>query len=120
MLTPSTQLSMREMRKRGYLVGKTEYWNSFTHHRVDLWGILDFLCLRSGEIVGLQTTSYTNIAGHRQKILQSITVIPILQSGMRLLLQGWKKGKTGRWELKEEEYVLDEQGKNVLIKESIC
>ena len=117
MKTPSAQLSMREMRKRGYIVAKVEYWNSFTHHRVDLFGLIDLLCLAKNDRIGVQTTSYTHIADHRQKALQSVFLVPILQSGIRYVLHGWKKGKTGRWELKEEEMVLGEDGGAVVMRE---
>jgi len=43
--TPATQLTLREMRKRGYTCEVVEHWNSFTQRRNDLFGFIDVLCL---------------------------------------------------------------------------
>jgi len=51
--TPATQLTLREMRKRGYTCEVVEHWNSFVRKRFDLFGMFDILCLGDGEVVGV-------------------------------------------------------------------
>ena len=53
MKTPATQLTLREMRKRGYTAFVVEHWDSFTKHRKDLFGFIDVLCLGDGEVIGV-------------------------------------------------------------------
>jgi len=43
--TPATQLTLREMRKRGYTAFVVEHWDSFARKRRDLFGFADILCL---------------------------------------------------------------------------
>lgn len=102
-----TQLSLREMRERGYRCQVVEFFHYYAKKRIDLFQIIDILCIRSGETVGVQTTAASCHAAHRTKILGSETVRPWLDAGNRLLLQSWRK-KENRWVMREEEFRLDE------------
>lgn len=91
------------MRARGYTCAIVEHWNSFAKIRQDLFGFVDVLCLGDGEIIGVQTTSRSNMSARAKKIREHENLLPVLDSGMRVLIQGWEKNKSNRWEVKESE-----------------
>ena len=98
-----TKLSLELMRARGYTCAIVEHWNSFARIRQDLFGFVDVLCLGDGEIIGVQTTSRSNMSARAKKIREHENLLPVLDSGMRVLIQGWEKNKSNRWEVKESE-----------------
>ena len=100
-----TELSLREMRKRGYRCQVVEHYHFYAKKRIDLFGIIDIVCIGRGKTVGLQTTSYSNISSHRKKIIECEARRDWIGDGNRILLHGWKK-KEGRWILKEEEFAI--------------
>ena len=91
------------MRARGYTCAIVEHWNPFAKIRQDLFGFIDVLCLGDGEIIGVQTTSRSNISARAAKIREHENLLPVLDSGMRVFIQGWQKNKSNRWEVKESE-----------------
>lgn len=93
--TSPTQRSLALMRSRGYLCAVTEHWNHFAKIRQDLFGIIDILCLGDNEVVGVQSTSASNISARVKKITDCEFLPAIRRSGIRLLVQGWKKTKAG-------------------------
>lgn len=101
-----TQLSLKEMRERGYLCQVVEHWHFYAKRRIDLFGIIDIICIRDGETVGLQTTSYGCLSGHRKKIRKSDTLRPWLRAGNVFLLHGWRKIK-GQHTLREQEFSMN-------------
>lgn len=109
-MTSPTQLSLKEMRSRGYRCEVVEYWHHFAKCRKDLFGIIDILCLGNGETIGLQTTDYTSISKHRTKALESENLRPWLLAGNRYVLHGWKKKDT-EWLLIEENFEIPDEGK---------
>lgn len=108
-MTPM-QLSLRHMRKQGYLCAITEHWNPYTRHRQDLFGMFDFLAIRENEIIGVQTTSAGALSSHRRKIEICPSKVPWLRSGGQIVLHGWRKiqkpQKRSKYVLKEEVYKL--------------
>jgi len=102
MAASPTQLTLKLMRERGYTCEITERWNAFTRTRHDLFNFIDVLCLRKGEVVGVQTTSRGNIAARRKKIRELETFPLVLDAGIKVVIHGWAKNKSNRWEVKEE------------------
>lgn len=103
MVSP-TQRTLAEMRKRGYeLVQVVEHWNQFARRRIDLYGIIDVVCVGgpSNDIVGVQATSGTNVAARVTKILESDAIQVLRRVGIKVLVQGWRKNAKGRYELRE-------------------
>ena len=96
-----TELSMKEMRKRGYLVQVTERWNAFAKIRVDLFGFIDVLCVKKGEIVGVQATSYSNVPARVNKIADHENTPIVREAGIRILVMGWRKDSNNRWTFRE-------------------
>lgn len=95
-----TQRSLAHLRERYPLVQVVERWIPQARKRVDLYGIVDILCVSETEIVGVQATSASNVAARLRKIAES-PATPILRAaGVRLLVHGWAKRKH-RWVLRE-------------------
>ena len=101
--TPANQLSLKLMRARGYYAETVERYNAFTKRKNDFAGFIDILCLGDGEIVGVQTTSRGHISDRLKKIREHENLPMVLDSGMRVVVQGWQKNKSNRWEVKEVE-----------------
>lgn len=77
------------MRKRGYACFIVEYWHAFAKQRRDLFGFVDLLCLGENEIIGVQTTSMSNVSARVNKIAEHENVAAVRKSGIRLLIHGW-------------------------------
>ena len=83
------------MRSRGFLARVVEHWNHFAKIRQDLWG-LDILCIRDHEIVGVQTTSASNVAARIKKLANAPETPLLRKAGIGIEVHGWKKVKN-RW-----------------------
>jgi len=100
MATSPTQRSMKLMRDRGYHVEVVEKWNSFTKTKKDLFGFIDVLCIADGCVVGVQSTSDSNVSSRVTKIKEHELYPVVLASGIQILVHGWhKKGRF--WEVRE-------------------
>lgn len=117
--------SREKWRKLGYYVEGTESITSVggMTRRNDLFGFCDLVALDlersaraySTPMVFLQVTSWANVSARKKKILNELTgkgqyAVPIrdiahalLCQGNRVIIEGWRKGKNGRWESKEVE-----------------
>jgi hypothetical protein len=91
-----TQLSKKHLTEQGYLPWITEHWNSFAKIRQDLFGFIDIIAVKEGSILGVQTTSKSNLSARVKKIKESEYLPIILSSGMRVIVHGWSKKKIGR------------------------
>jgi hypothetical protein len=89
------------MREKGFHAEVTEKWVPGANIRKDLWGFVDILCLGAdGSIVGVQSTSASNVAARIAKIAESPLVGSVRKAGIRIVVQGWRKVK-GRWQVRE-------------------
>jgi hypothetical protein len=96
-----TQRSLALMRERGFHAETVERWIPGANIRRDLWGFVDILCLgMDGELVGVQTTSASNLAARITKIAESPLIDRIRKAGIKLVAHGWGK-KKGRWQVRE-------------------
>lgn len=91
-MTP-TERSLAFLRGRGYLVAVVERWNAHAKIRQDLFGVLDLLAVKPGEILGVQTTSGSNVSARLNKFADSEVAPKLREAGMRLEVHGWTKGK---------------------------
>jgi len=96
-----TQRSLKLMRERGYLCAVVERYNPWSRTRADLFGFGDLLCVREGEIVILQTTSGSNLSKRIDKIVNHENVNAVRESGMTIIVHGWRKLKSG-WACNEK------------------
>ena len=90
------------MRKEGYLCEVTEKWNPFAKVRQDLFGFIDVLCVGE-DVVGVQTTTKSNMKARIDKISNHDNFTQVLHSGIRIVVHGWEK-KDNKWVLSEFEF----------------
>jgi len=91
-----TQRSLALLRDEGYSPFIVEHWNPFAKIRQDLFGFVDILALRKGEVLGVQTTSRNNVAARIQKIANHKNVGIVRDSGVRIEVHGWDGDKLRR------------------------
>jgi hypothetical protein len=101
-MTP-TQRSLQRLRRDGWLAAVVEHWNPHAHVRQDLWGFLDILGAREGELIGIQATSRSNVASRVTKTREHPNFPIVASTGMRIVVWGWSKMASGRYELREVE-----------------
>lgn len=101
-MSSPTQRSLKYMRDQGYFSEVVEKYNAFTKRRNDFAGFIDILCLGDGEIIGVQTTSYSNMSARSNKIREHENLETVRRAGIRILVHGWVK-KNNRWQVKEVE-----------------
>lgn len=112
--TSPTQRSLKYLRDRGYTAQVVEHWNPFARRRIDLFGVLDVVAIRGDAygVLGVQTTSGSNLAARRTKALDSDQLYIWLSSGNRFHLHGWSKrgakGKRKLWTCRVVEVTLDD------------
>ena len=100
--TSPTVRSLKILREDGYTAQVVERWNSYARVRIDLFGFIDICCIKSGEVgvIGVQTTSQSNVSARLKKILAIPEAKTWLATGNKILLHGWaKKGKMGKRKL---------------------
>lgn len=101
-----TQRSLKLCRKAGWVAQSVERWNPFARVRQDLHGFVDIHCLTGTQIVGIQATSRDNVSSRLHKIEAEPRAKMWLQSGARLLIHGWAKMASGKFECREIEVTL--------------
>lgn len=99
-MSSPTQRSLKLLRDRGYTCAVVEKWNPHARIRQDLYGFIDVLAIREGEVVGVQATSDSHVADRARKIADHENVGAVRKAGIRILVHGWKKVR-GRWRLRE-------------------
>jgi hypothetical protein len=86
------------------MVATVEYYNAYTRRKHDLFGCIDLLAIGNGETLAIQVTSKSNMSARIKKIEDSAALPEMLRSGWRILVHGWAKNKSNRYELKEFEF----------------
>lgn len=111
-MTSPTQRTLALLRKLGYTVAVTERWNAFSRTRLDLFGFIDLIAIREGEILGVQATSGTNVSARVEKIRGLTTYREWLLAGGRIIVIGWRKagarGKRKAWAPRFVEVTMDD------------
>jgi hypothetical protein len=99
-MSSPTARTLAKLRKEGWHAEVVERWNHITKTRKDLWGFADILCVRAGEMLAVQATSYSNISARVRKIADHENVGIVRSAGVRIEVWGWKKSANGRWEVR--------------------
>ena len=99
MATSPTQLTLKNLRERGYMSEVVEHWNSFARIRQDLFGIIDVIGVGNGETIAVQSTSYTNTSARQKKMMDSIALPEIRDANWKVEIHGWHKVKN-RWKVR--------------------
>ncbi len=100
--TSPTVRSLAILRKEKYKAQVVEKWLAYGNCRVDLFGFIDIVAIREGElgVVGVQTTSQSNVLARFKKIIMIPEAFLWINTGNRILLHGWaKKGEKGKRKL---------------------
>jgi len=103
-MTP-TQRSLAYLRKMGHTVAIVEKWNPHAKIRQDLFGFIDIVALDGlPGLLGVQTTSGSNVSARIKKAQDSPNLALWLKAGNRFHVHGWRKagarGKRKIWELR--------------------
>lgn len=96
-----TQRTLAAMRDRGYIAQVVEHWNAFAKRRIDLFTVVDVLCVGHGETVAVQCTSGSNVSARVKKIAECGDTRYMREAGWKILVHGWRKNAKGKWELRE-------------------
>ena len=103
------QRSLKVFKNIDYIVGIVEHWNSFTHQRQDLFGVIDAIGVSPVDgIVAIQVCGQDYME-HVTKILSN-PVAPEWCKHSKFYLIGWKKlttkvgAKAQRWYLRLGEF----------------
>jgi hypothetical protein len=87
-MTP-TALTMRYMRRSGYLVDVAERWVPRANVRRDLFGIIDLIAITIGEpVLAVQCTSLSHVSARLKKARQSPALAVWLKTGSRFQVFG--------------------------------
>ena len=102
-----TQLTIRKLKSEGFeTVQVVEVWipsfgNRAFGNRRDLFGAWDILAVKDGETTAIQVTSKSNISARVKKISENEHVGNLRDANWKMLVHGWFKNKSNRWECKE-------------------
>jgi hypothetical protein len=98
-MTP-TRRSIALLKERGYVTAIVERWNPWVKIRQDLFGFGDVLALGEGVVLIVQTTSGSNLSKRVDKIKAHDNYAAVRNSGMKIVVHGWRKLKDG-WACRE-------------------
>lgn len=100
-MSSPTQRSLKHLRKLGYLAEVTEKTIPRVFIKKDLFGFIDILAIRDGEVLGVQATSGDNVAARVTKIANHDNVGAVRKANIRIVVHGWRKNAKKRWVLRE-------------------
>ncbi len=84
-----TMRSLAKLRKDGYLCQVVEHWNQWARVRQDLFGFIDILAIRDGEILAVQACIRADISTRARKIADHENVGAVRKAGIRIEVHGW-------------------------------
>ena len=93
------QLSLRELRRDGWVCDIVERRVPGRYVTHDFLGLVDIIAVREGRTLGVQATSYPNVAAHVRKLEASPHLATVLSAGWEVVVWGWRKVE-GRWILR--------------------
>jgi len=95
MASKPTQRTLALLRKEGYTVAIAEKFNSYIKVRQDLFGWIDVCAIHPNKkgVLGVQTTSGSNLAARIKKAQALDSYKVWLQAGNTVEFHGWRKLK---------------------------
>lgn len=94
-----TQRSLKRAREYGSVAQVVERWNPYSRTRHDLFGVIDLVELRDGQIVGVQVTSASNVSARVAKAKAEPRLRVWLECGGKFEVHGWGKRQEGKRKL---------------------
>lgn len=102
-MTSPTQRTLALLRELGYRAEVVERWIPQARKRKDLFGCIDVLGVKPGEILGVQATTRTNQSARLKKALAETFLRDWLEAGGGFEVWGWAKvggrGKRKTWQV---------------------
>ena len=95
--TSPTQRSLKKLRRQGWRPAVVEKWIPATKRRSDLFGFVDIIAVRGNQTLAVQTTTKTNMASRRAKIIESVNFPALLAAGWEIEIHGWYKNAHNVW-----------------------
>jgi Holliday junction resolvase len=96
MAASPTQLTLKLLREEGWTVEVVERWIPGANIRKDLFGFIDLIAIRSGMVLAVQATSYSNISARVKKIESAESLSEIRKCSWHIWVIGWRK-QNNRW-----------------------
>jgi len=94
--TKSMQRSLEKIKEYGWEYWIVEYYNHYARRKIDFFNFGDILCLDGDRTLVIQATG-SDIASHRDKIMENEFVIPWLSAiGNEFQIWSWRKLKKVR------------------------
>ncbi len=127
-MSSPTSKTLNLLRKEGWQCQVVEKYNAHSHTRLDLFGIIDVLAVRSpeqssqwfGKILGVQTTSASNVSARIKKALAEPKLVIWLSAGGLFEIHGWnKKGKKGQrktYQVTKRNFCLSQGNKGSIVE----
>lgn len=104
--TSPTQRTIAELKKLGYTVAIVERWNPYARIRQDLFGFIDILGIKPGEILAIQATDHTSHSKRRIKSLAHKNFPIWIAAGGKFEIWSFRKagprGKRKIWTVRKE------------------
>jgi hypothetical protein len=96
-----TALTLRALRRSGFLADVVERWLPHVNRRRDLFGCIDIVAIdwREPGILAVQTTSIGHVADRLAKARRRPELTAWLRAGGRFEVHGWAK-RGERWRVK--------------------
>lgn len=93
-----TERTLKYLRSQGYHAQVVEKWNPFAKIRQDLFGWIDIVAVNPAlhGVLGVQTTSYSNMSARMTKARGNPALQAWLNAGGTLSVMGWKRSKAER------------------------
>jgi hypothetical protein len=111
-MSSPTQRSLALLRKQGYIAQVVEKYNAFSGKKNDLFGCIDILAVKAGEILGVQTTSADNVSARVRKSLSEPRLKVWFEAGGLFVVHGWglrgKRGERKLWRARIVELTLND------------
>jgi hypothetical protein len=102
-----TSRSLEALAASGWTAQKVEYWLSFGGKggiRKDLFGGIDIVAVRPGEVLGVQATSKSNVSARVKKLLGLPAIKAWVESGAKMEVWGWDGNDLRAVEIKAKDF----------------
>jgi len=121
----TTARTLARLRSKGLTAAVVERWVPQARRRIDLFGCIDIIAISPEPltmIIGVQTTTVSNISSHIKKALAEPRLVEWLKAGGIFVLWGWakygKKGERKFWKARTFHFMLSPKDKTLIYKET--
>lgn len=84
-------LTLKYYRDLGYRIDNVEQYNAFIGQRKDFLGFIDYIAIKPGETIGIQSTTLDNKSARITKILELDTPLTWLEACNKIQIICWRK-----------------------------